>query len=260
MECEALCTYDKRKLRKMFVGVMALSILACGVLNHIGQSVCAESTVVDDATSEVVEVKEPSTESESDYITYQLDVVYRSNAEARDMEFYQREENYAYFDGYIPLITLDYDDEHMTMPYQLQKHLWLECQRFDLDYYLMMGVIARESRFDVDADSGTAYVGYMCVGEDAAIDISKWLGLDYVLDRTDPYDNITLGVAFHRYCIDKLGSEYAGLWAYGTGIQGYYNAKDRGEVTNSDVEKAYKFRDILMDDERNPKMTVRYRV
>jgi hypothetical protein len=169
---------------------------------------------------------------------------------------------YEYFKDYIPVITLDYDWEQIDFPYAYQKYLWRECQKYDnIDYYLMLGVIARESRFEEDPENylGMPYYGFFGVGQECAEDVSERLGLDYVLDIHDPYDNITIGVAFTSYCIEETGSEYAGLWAYGTGISGYYAAIKSGETHSSDVDKAYKFKKLLEDKDLNPTKTVKIR-
>ena len=168
------------------------------------------------------------------------------------------EEDSDEFHYYIPVITLDYSWEHMELPYEHQLHLWNTCVQLNMkDYYwLMLGVMARESRFEEDPENylGKPYFGYMGVGYETAKDISKWLGLDYTLDVHDPYDNITLGVATHAHHLEKLNNEeYAALWAYGTGIKGYYDAIESGEWRSDAAEKAYKYRDMLKDEELNPR-------
>lgn len=180
---------------------------------------------------------------------------------------YSRDDDILQFDWYIPKITLDYEWETFELSYKYQKHLYTECQRFGFttkeDYFLMLGVIARESRFDPAPENlaGKPYFGFMGCGYDAATDISKWIGLDYTLDVYDPYDNITLGVATHAYLLEQLDNdEYAALWAYGSGLQGYRDAVAGGQTTSSYPKKAYKYRDMLMDDDLNPKVSVRFDV
>lgn len=150
---------------------------------------------------------------------------------------------------YIPDIVLDYEHEHIKFEYDLQKYLWEQCEEVGVDYFLVMGMIARESRFDkevVSSTDGVTYYGLMQIAMNSSYGIQDILGVEEYKDIADPYGNIWVGVRLLRYCIDTVGSEQGGVMAYGTGVQGYYDNVARGIYTNSDVEKAYKFRRLLM--------------
>lgn len=147
-------------------------------------------------------------------------------------------------DFYIEEIKLEYPDEEFNFGYEMQEYVYSVCQEFDLDYWLIMGVIARESRFTF-ADKET-YCGYMGVGEECAEFVRQETG-DESLDRWDEYDNIYIGCFYQKYCFDVVGSTDGGLMAYNIGIQGYYNSCAEGVYTNNAVAKAWKFRKLLYE-------------
>lgn len=158
---------------------------------------------------------------------------------------------------YIPEITLDYEAEKMYVPYETQKYIWDMCNELNLDYFLVMGIIARESRFQLDIVSCTAgvyYYGGMQVSGEFYYDMIEEVGGNPEgMTPNNVYDNLWLGMHLLAYCIEETGSEQAGVMAYGTGLGGYYDSVANGIYTCSDVEKAYKFRKLLLQNERyNP--------
>lgn len=150
-------------------------------------------------------------------------------------------------DFYIPAIVLDYDWETLYMDYDLQKFIYYLCLDNDIDYYLVMGMIARESRFDttvVSCTAGRYYYGLMQMDNTCVQQVMEWED-NADLDPTNPYDNVYIGIKMLKHQMDKTGSEHGGLMAYGTGYQGYLDNINNGIYYNSDTTKAYKFRDIL---------------
>lgn len=153
---------------------------------------------------------------------------------------------------YIPVITLDYEWETFEMPYEHQKLLHDLCEEKNIDYWLMLATIARESRFDPNCTNGD-HVGYMQLCSDAVTDMKKRLG-DPDLDKWDPEDNIRLGVELFDYMLEKTkGDEYAAQWAYCEGYGGYTDQKANGKTHNVHADKAYKYRKMLVDEELNPR-------
>lgn len=224
-------------------------------IEPVTEEIVAPMTVVLQTAEAAEDTEEVETSLED---TSQEESTEDSTKDSEKDRAFKTEDSSDEFRYYIPVITLNYAWEHMEMPYEHQLHLWNTCVQLNMkDYYwLMLGAVARESRFEEDPENylGKPYFGYMGVGYDTAKDISKWLGLDYTLDVHDPYDNITLGVATHAYNLEKLNNnEYAALWAYATGIKGYRDALKAGETRSDAAEKAYKYRDMLMDEELNPR-------
>lgn len=239
------------------------SVVVCSTLCILSNT--TEALMLDEVVAQNIET--PAVEIQSATQHIEQPRLYARASEDNTLTVYSRDDDVLQFDWYIPKFTLDYEWETFELSYKYQKHLYTECQRFGFttkeDYFLMLGVIARESRFDPDPENfaGKSYYGFMGCGYDVAKDISKWIGLDYTLDVHDPYDNITLGVATHAYLLEQLDNdEYAALWAYGSGLTGYRDAVASGQTTSSYPEKAYKYRDMLMDDELNPKVSVRFDV
>ena len=153
---------------------------------------------------------------------------------------------------YIPDIHLEYEDEELNMPYKHQRHVWVLCQMKGIDYWDVMAIIARESRFDANATTGS-HIGYMQIGVDPATDMKKRLN-DYSLDRNNIYDNITLGIELYVDCLERTNyNTYDANWAYATGYWGYLSQVRNGRTSNSDADKAIKFRRLLTDETLNPR-------
>jgi len=153
---------------------------------------------------------------------------------------------------YIKDVTLEYPWEDMEMSYDMQKFIYEQCEDLDLDYWLVMGIIARESRFNANAlgyNNGIYYYGYMQMDWTCVETVRKWLNND-TLDPTDPYDNIVIGTHILRNSIDEAGSEYGGVFAYGVGMGAYMDSIKAGIYTNASADRAYKYRDMLMHKER----------
>lgn len=79
---------------------------------------------------------------------------------------------------------------------------------YDLDYNLVIGLIAAESSFNPKAKSHVGAAGYAQVW-------AKW-HLDKIAGRDiyDPKVNIEVAVRYLRECIDRFGSVYGGLKCY----------------------------------------------
>lgn len=149
---------------------------------------------------------------------------------------------------YIADVTLEYPWEGMTMSYDMQKHIYTVCQEYGVDYWLVMGMIARESRFDAEIrgySNGKTYYGYMQV-DWGSVNNARKRRNDDTLDPTDPYDNIIIGVDTLSYQIEQVGSEQGGLFAYGVGYAAYCNYVARGIYIDDCTLKAYRYRDLLM--------------
>lgn len=96
----------------------------------------------------------------------------------------------------------------------------INSQRFNVDKYLVMGVISAESGFDHNAQSHKGAKGAMQVKEDTA----KWCNETFKLDVDtnnlyDPSVNITVGCAYLEYLIDMFdGDAHVALAAYNAGL------------------------------------------
>lgn len=155
---------------------------------------------------------------------------------------------------YIPEITLDYEAEKIYVPYETQKFIWDTCNELNLDYFLVMGIIARESRFQLDITSftdGVTYYGGMQVSGRYWYDMCSEAGGDTTLMTPyNAHDNLWVGMHFLAYCIEQTGSEYAGVMAYGMGLGAYSESISNGVYSDRITDKAYKYRKLLLENAR----------
>lgn len=154
------------------------------------------------------------------------------------------------FNCYIPIITLDYSWETFEMPYSHQEHLWKECKKRGVNYWDMMAIIARESRFNPNVGN-EEYWGYMQLADCAEECAEQRMGVD--LDKYDVYDNITIGVECFLDALERTNYDnYAAHWSYGSGYWGYLEESADHNVCWF-VEKAYRYRNMLQDTILNPR-------
>lgn len=179
-------------------------------------------------------------------LAYETEIQTRYNEEIARMRDAER--------FYIPEITLEYEAEKMYVPYDTQKYIWDTCNELDLDYFLVMGIIARESRFQLDITSctnGVTYYGGMQVSGAYWQEMCATVGGDVTtMTYNNVQDNLWVGMHFLAYCIEQTGSEYAGVMAYGMGFGAYRESIANGNWYDSVTEKAYKYRELLLQNTR----------
>lgn len=133
-------------------------------------------------------------------------------------------------------------------------------QRFNVDKYLVMGVISAESGFDHQAQSHKGAMGAMQVKEDTAEWCNEHFALNLdVSNLYNPSVNITVGCSYLEYLIDMFnGDAYVALAAYNAGLGNVKNwLKDKNyssdgktldkipfKETDEYVKKVLKRRDI----------------
>lgn len=115
----------------------------------------------------------------------------------------------------VALVEQGYFSDAIPLSYDLQDVIQTECERYGIDYCLVLGLIETESSFDPDADNGLCY-GLM------------QLNRDYFPDKLTPAENIQAGI---EYLADQLGryeTVEAALCGYNaghdTGARDYANA------------------------------------
>lgn len=87
---------------------------------------------------------------------------------------------------------------------------------YDLDVFLVMGVIKQESNFVPEAESDYAF-GLMQLTSDTAEWNAKQMGLENC-DYADPETNIRIGCHYLRYLIDHYKNTDTALAAYNAGM------------------------------------------
>ncbi len=100
-----------------------------------------------------------------------------------------------------------------------QQQILASAQEFDLDPYLVCGVIFTESAFRPEAKSGVGALGLMQLMPATGLEEAALLGIEGVTEQslTDPALNIRLGCCYLRKLLDEFGVESVALAAYNAG-------------------------------------------
>lgn len=129
-----------------------------------------------------------------------------------------------------------YMDISLSPP--LQEYTYQRCEALGLEYELILAIMWRESRFQVEAvgtnRNGTQDSGLMQIN-----DVNRgWLFEEYGIDNLlDPYQNIDAGTTLLARYFSKYSENYA-LMAYQYGEQGMLRRAEEGMTTNAPTEKA----------------------
>mgnify|MGYP001042920716 FL=1 len=115
------------------------------------------------------------------------------------------------------LVAQGYYRDDVPLDYELQDYLHLACQEFDVDYYIMLALIEKETAFQNIAGDGGRSQGY------CQIQKRWWAGLmDEIgaTDLTNPEDNFRTACAIIASHIEQFGSVEYALTAYNSGSPG----------------------------------------
>lgn len=128
---------------------------------------------------------------------------------------------------------------------ELQEYTYDLCVENNVDYELVLAVMWRESRFELDAtgynDNGTQDSGVMQINDCN----KKWIANELnVTDLYDPQQNILAGVTMLSEFVDTYG-EHDGLMAYGAGETGMQRLKNKEIMTLDSVQLALDKRDEI---------------
>lgn len=106
----------------------------------------------------------------------------------------------------------------MVYPLSYIEEIEKYAQKYELDKYLVMGIISAESGFNPSAQSHKDAIGLMQIKEDTARWCTETLGTQTDGDITEPDANISIGCAYMRYLIDRYGgNEDTAIAAYNAG-------------------------------------------
>lgn len=137
-------------------------------------------------------------------------------------------------------------------PEVVQVYLWEMCKEKDLDYYLILALIERESgyRYDCLGDDGNS-LGYMQIYEKYHVESMNKEG---VTDLFDPYGNIRVGTSFLQELYEKYGSsgDNCVLMVYNMGAGGasrcWKDGKYSSEYSRGIVSRAKEIKQELTQD------------
>ena len=104
--------------------------------------------------------------------------------------------------------TLAYEEEILS-----------SAEEFDLDPYLVCGVIFTESAFRQNAKSGVGALGLMQLMPATGLEEAELLMIEGVTEEglTEPALNIRLGCTYLKKLLDEFGTESVALAAYNAG-------------------------------------------
>ena len=121
---------------------------------------------------------------------------------------------------------------------EYRKEILASAEEFDLDPYLVCGVIFTESGFRPQAKSGVGALGLMQLMPATGLEESELLGIEGATEEglTEPALNIRLGCSYLRKLLDEFGTESVALAAYNAGpgrVRQWlkeYGKKDDGSI------------------------------
>ena len=100
-----------------------------------------------------------------------------------------------------------------------EEEILVSAAEFDLDPYLVCGVIFTESAFRPEAKSGVGALGLMQLMPATGLEEAELLEIEGVTEErlTEPALNIRLGCNYLRKLLDEFGTESVALAAYNAG-------------------------------------------
>lgn len=127
----------------------------------------------------------------------------------------------------------NYYSEEIPLDIELQYTIYCKCSEYDLDYYVIIGLIQNESNFVTDVVNETSG----CYG-------LMQLNPEYFPSDLDAKDNIIYGIDFLASCIEDYdGDLAAGMCMYANG----YDTGDRAHY-NTVMEYADNWRKLYKGD------------
>lgn len=238
---------DERRNRIMFLlfVIFAIIYVYAGVLlfGGSGNKFLDIPVAVEPVTEQETETEtETAPETETELITETDELTETEKITEKPLvERYEDPDNYmypycsmssdfgseVYEEGFRYLhIPEEFVKDGGVFPEVVQVYLWCQCKERDLDYYTIVALIERESRYRYGAkgDGGNSK-GYMQIQE-------RWhwdrMQEENVEDLYDPYGNLRVGLNFLDELYEKYGSMSKALMAYNMGEDGAKDLWDQG--------------------------------
>lgn len=134
------------------------------------------------------------------------------------------------------LLAQGYISDEIPLSYEEQIYLRAACEEFETDYYIMLALIERETRFqNIPGDGGNSQ-GFCQIQKKWWSDLMDEIGTS---DLTDPKDNFRTGCAIITKLSNKHGTIEDALTAYNTGSPG------RSKYASAVLEAADGWRELL---------------
>jgi soluble lytic murein transglycosylase-like protein len=239
------------KVKVRWARVIAfIGVLVCVMCLCMGAGKAEESPQIEDTAVITVEQEQVVTEEKKDPV--------------EDIEPFTDPNNYlppyntmsaewgvdVYYSGFkYYSIPEGYKKAGGCLPEVVQVYLWEQCYERDLDYYIALALIEKESgyKYNASGDSGISK-GYMQVQE-------KWhkkrMQAEGATDLYNPYDNIRVGLSFLDELFEKYDCWGFALMAYNMGeskAETYWNRgifetdytryiEDRGQELRQELQQ-----------------------
>ena len=229
----------KRRARVNIKPLILAGVIIAGIIT-VAISVNLKGADKEPPTEEIyitetpqAENTEPVTETEQEAkLEHDLNYTYPYNTMSADWGSEVYEEGFTYYN-----IPEKYVEDGGEFPEVVQVYLWEMCKEKDLDYYLILALIERESgyRYDCLGDDGNS-LGYMQIYEEYHVESMNKEG---VTDLFDPYGNIRVGTSFLQELYEKYGSsgDHCVLMVYNMGAGGASRCWKKG-IYSSDYSRA----------------------
>lgn len=131
----------------------------------------------------------------------------------------------------------------ISLDAELQEYIYNQCQEFNFDYDLILGLAWKESTFRPDVVSRTNDIGLLQINKNNQKWVNQMAGR--ALDLFDPYDNIVAGLLildnYRQQWLDKGIAQnkivqYT-LNSYNMGVAGYRNAGYPSRSYDRDIQR-----------------------
>ena len=126
-------------------------------------------------------------------------------------------------DGFVPYeIPSEYKtNENAGLPIIVQKYIYVECRKRNVNYWKVIGLIEKESGYDCTKVGKAGDSGYTQIVP--SMNMEKMDELE-VTDIMDPYQNTSTCIALLSDLLEKYNGNYEkALTAYNAGMKGAYD-------------------------------------
>jgi len=159
------------------------------------------ATYIPTPTEIVTDAPEPTEEPEREYYGDPNNYIYPYNTMSADWGAELYDSGFKFYQ-----IPEKYVEEGGCFPEVVQAYLWCLCEQRDIDYYIVVALIERESHYCYNAlgDNGSSK-GYMQIYEKWHKDKMVAEGVD---DLFNPYGNIRVGLNFLQDLSSRSNGDY----------------------------------------------------
>ena len=135
----------------------------------------------------------------------------------------------------------------IPLPDELQIYTAALCEQYDVPLELIIAIMWRESRFDLNAVSNAGFIGLMQINPEYADDLMNELD---IYDLTEPCQNIRAGIHIFAQYYHKYGNPTQALMCYNCGEVGASELWMRGIISSDYTRDIIDYVENIRDRER----------